>query len=42
LEAAADIDMLVLDKTGTFTFEDRRAVSLKPVPGVTDLPTLIR
>jgi potassium-transporting ATPase ATP-binding subunit len=34
LEAAADIDILVLDKTGTVTRGDRRAVAFLPAPGI--------
>jgi potassium-transporting ATPase ATP-binding subunit len=34
LEAAADIDVLVLDKTGTITRGDRHAVALQAVPGI--------
>jgi K+-transporting ATPase ATPase B chain len=35
VEAAGDIDTLLLDKTGTITFGNRRATELVPVPGVT-------
>ena len=34
VEAAADIDVLVLDKTGTITRGDRRAVSFHAAPGI--------
>jgi K+-transporting ATPase ATPase B chain len=34
VEAAADVDVLVLDKTGTITRGDRRAVAFLPAPGV--------
>jgi K+-transporting ATPase ATPase B chain len=34
LEAAADIDLLVLDKTGTLTRGDRRAIAFQAVPGI--------
>jgi potassium-transporting ATPase ATP-binding subunit len=34
LEAAADIDLLVLDKTGTVTRGDRRAVAFLAAPGI--------
>jgi K+-transporting ATPase ATPase B chain len=34
LEAAADIDMLVLDKTGTITRGDRYAVAFQATPGI--------
>ncbi|MGW0038360.1 potassium-transporting ATPase subunit KdpB [Gordonia sp. NPDC003376] len=35
VEAAGDIDTLLLDKTGTITFGNRRATALHPAPGVT-------
>jgi K+-transporting ATPase ATPase B chain len=34
VEAAAEIDILVLDKTGTITRGDRYAVAFQPVPGI--------
>jgi K+-transporting ATPase ATPase B chain len=34
VEAAGDIDVLLLDKTGTITLGNRMAVTLHPVPGV--------
>ncbi len=34
LEAAADIDLLVLDKTGTITCGDRHAVAFHEAPGI--------
>jgi len=34
VEAAGDVDTLLLDKTGTITFGNRMAASLTPVPGV--------
>ncbi len=34
VEAAGDVDMLLLDKTGTITFGNRAAAGLYPVPGV--------
>ena len=34
VEAAGDVDTLLLDKTGTITFGNRMAASLAPVPGV--------
>nr|WP_174375381.1 potassium-transporting ATPase subunit KdpB [Nocardia higoensis] len=34
VEAAGDIDTLLLDKTGTITFGNRRATALHPAPGV--------
>jgi K+-transporting ATPase ATPase B chain len=40
VEAAADIDVLVLDKTGTITRGDRRAVAFKAAPGI-DTPQLL-
>ncbi len=36
VEAAGDIDVLLLDKTGTITFGNRMAEEFLPVPGVTD------
>ncbi|MBM7458936.1 K+-transporting ATPase ATPase B chain [Rhodococcus coprophilus] len=36
VEAAGDIDTLLLDKTGTITFGNRRATALHPAPGVTE------
>jgi K+-transporting ATPase ATPase B chain len=34
VEAAGDVDTLLLDKTGTITFGNRRATALLPAPGV--------
>ena len=34
VEAAGDVDVLLLDKTGTITIGDRHAVEFKPVAGV--------
>lgn len=34
VEAAGDVDVLLLDKTGTITFGNRRATGLEPAPGV--------
>ncbi len=34
VEAAGDIDVLLLDKTGTITFGNRMAVAFHPAPGV--------
>ena len=34
VEAAADVDILAVDKTGTMTLGDRRIVSLRPAPEV--------
>ncbi len=39
VEAAGDVDVLLLDKTGTITLGNRQAVELIPAPGVT-LPAL--
>jgi K+-transporting ATPase ATPase B chain len=36
VEAAGDVDTLLLDKTGTVTFGDRLATEIIPVPGVTE------
>ena len=36
VEAAGDVDALLLDKTGTITFGNRMAASLVPVAGVTE------
>ena len=35
VEAAGDIDVLLLDKTGTITLGDRQATAFLPAPGVT-------
>ena len=35
VEAAGDVDTLLLDKTGTITLGNRQAVELVPMPGVT-------
>ncbi|WP_395690120.1 potassium-transporting ATPase subunit KdpB [Nocardioides sp.] len=35
VEAAGDVDVLLLDKTGTITYGNRRATELLPVEGVT-------
>ncbi len=37
VEAAGDVDVLLLDKTGTITLGNRQAASFVPVQGVTDL-----
>jgi potassium-transporting ATPase ATP-binding subunit len=34
IEAAGDVDVLLLDKTGTITLGNRQAVEFKPAPGV--------
>jgi potassium-transporting ATPase ATP-binding subunit len=36
VEAAGDVDVLLLDKTGTITLGNRQATALNPVPGVTE------
>jgi K+-transporting ATPase ATPase B chain len=36
VEAAGDVDVLLLDKTGTITLGNRQAVAFRPAPGVTD------
>jgi K+-transporting ATPase ATPase B chain len=36
VEAAGDIDTLLLDKTGTITIGDRQATAFLPIPGVAD------
>ena len=36
VEAAGDIDVLLLDKTGTITIGDRQATAFLPVPGVSE------
>ena len=36
VEAAGDVDTLLLDKTGTITFGNRMCAGLTPVPGVDD------
>ncbi|WP_448658352.1 potassium-transporting ATPase subunit KdpB [Sphingomonas sp. CJ99] len=35
VEAAGDIDTLLLDKTGTITVGDRQATEFRPLPGIT-------
>ena len=35
VEAAGDVDVLLLDKTGTITYGNRQATELLPLPGVT-------
>ena len=34
VEAAGDVDVLLLDKTGTITLGDRQAFAFIPAPGV--------
>ena len=36
VEAAGDVDVLLLDKTGTITLGDRQATAFLPAPGVTE------
>ena len=36
VEAAGDVDVLLLDKTGTITLGDRQAVAFVPAPGVAE------
>lgn len=36
VEAAGDVDVLLLDKTGTVTIGNRKATNFLPVPGVTE------
>lgn len=36
VEAAGDVDVLLLDKTGTITVGDRHAAAFRPVPGVSE------
>jgi len=36
VEAAGDVDVLLLDKTGTITLGDRQAVAFLPAPGVAE------
>jgi K+-transporting ATPase ATPase B chain len=36
VEAAGDVDVLLLDKTGTITFGDRQATEFVPPPGVSE------
>jgi K+-transporting ATPase ATPase B chain len=36
VEAAGDVSTLLLDKTGTITYGNRRAVAFLPLPGVTE------
>ncbi|RYE88653.1 MAG: potassium-transporting ATPase subunit B, partial [Myxococcales bacterium] len=38
VEAAGDIDVLMLDKTGTITYGNRQAAELQPLPGATFVP----
>ncbi|MDR2280068.1 MAG: potassium-transporting ATPase subunit KdpB [Gordonia sp. (in: high G+C Gram-positive bacteria)] len=44
VEAAGDVDTLLMDKTGTITFGNRRATEFHPAPGVTadDLAAVAR
>ncbi|CAN5365422.1 potassium-transporting ATPase subunit KdpB [soil metagenome] len=36
VEAAGDIDVLLLDKTGTITIGDRQATAFLPIPGISE------
>ncbi|MBU2755021.1 potassium-transporting ATPase subunit KdpB [Acidithiobacillus sp. CV18-2] len=36
IEAAGDVDVLLLDKTGTITFGNRQAAAFHPAPGVSE------
>ncbi|MEK5782569.1 potassium-transporting ATPase subunit B, partial [Acinetobacter baumannii] len=36
VEVAGDIDVLLLDKTGTITYGDRQATAFYPLTGVTE------
>ena len=36
VEASGDVDVILLDKTGTITFGNRLAASITPMPGVTE------
>ncbi len=36
VEASGDVDVLLLDKTGTITLGDRQATELRPMPGVSE------
>jgi len=36
VEAAGDVDVLLLDKTGTITLGNRQAVAFHPAPGITE------
>ena len=36
VEASGDVDVILLDKTGTITYGNRLAASITPAPGVTD------
>lgn len=36
VETAGDVDVLLLDKTGTITIGNRKATHFYPAPGVTD------
>jgi len=37
VEAAGDVDTLLLDKTGTITLGNRQATEFRPAPGISDL-----
>jgi hypothetical protein len=38
VEAAGDVDVLLLDKTGTITLGNRQATAFVPAPGVSEQP----
>jgi potassium-transporting ATPase ATP-binding subunit len=40
VEASGDVDVILLDKTGTITFGNRLAASITPATGVTDVEVL--
>jgi K+-transporting ATPase ATPase B chain len=37
IEAAGDVNVLLLDKTGTITLGNRQAASFRPAPGITEM-----
>ena len=37
VEASGDVDVLLLDKTGTITLGDRQATEFVPMPGVSEV-----
>ena len=37
VEASGDVDVLLLDKTGTITLGNREATEFRPMPGVTEV-----
>jgi potassium-transporting ATPase ATP-binding subunit len=40
VEASGDVDVILLDKTGTITYGNRLAASISPAPGVTEVDVL--